>query len=112
MKLKIAELRLELEHSREDLLAGAAKRIGVSPESIHSLWVLRRSVDARRRQIGFVYTVEVLLKEAVGRKVLDNNLPGVGLINETPTLPLNRGSQSLAWPPAVIGAGQAGILLP
>lgn len=109
MKLRIAELRLELEHSREDLTAGVAKKIGVSPENIHSLWVLRRSVDARRRQIGFVYTVEVLLKETVGRKVLGKNLPGVGLINERPTLPLNRGSQPLVWPPVVIGAGPAGI---
>ncbi|MEW6660802.1 MAG: NAD(P)/FAD-dependent oxidoreductase [Bacillota bacterium] len=110
MKLRIAELRLEVEHGQEDLIAEAAKRMRISPENIQRLWILRRAVDARRRrQIGFVYTVEVLVKEAVGRRVLRKNLPSVGLINETPPLPLARGSQPMAWPPVVVGAGPAGI---
>jgi uncharacterized FAD-dependent dehydrogenase len=110
MKIKIAELRLGLEQRQTDLLAAAANRMEISPKDVLSLRVLRQAVDARRKhQIGFVYTVEVLVEDTVGQRVLGKNLPRVGLIDETPALTPVRGSQHIVWPPVVVGAGPAGI---
>ncbi|MEW6663070.1 MAG: NAD(P)/FAD-dependent oxidoreductase [Bacillota bacterium] len=110
MKLRLSELRLDLNHDQSDLEREAAKRLGIPPEAIQQLWVLRRAVDARRKnQIGFVYAVDLVVDESVGRRVLGKNIPSVGLINDAPPSPLFRGSQPMTRPPVVVGAGPAGI---
>ena len=59
MIYRISELRLELDGSEENLKKEAAKRLRVSPESIRSLSLFRKSVDARKKDdVHFICTVE------------------------------------------------------
>ena len=62
---RISELRLEPDGTEEDLRAQAAKRLRVRPEAIRSLHLVRKSVDARRKDdVHFVCTAEADCPEA------------------------------------------------
>ncbi|KKM11733.1 hypothetical protein SY88_07215 [Clostridiales bacterium PH28_bin88] len=110
MRLRIAELRLGLEHTPEEVRREAARRLGISPEALRQVWVVRQAVDARRKQgIGFVYTVDVLVEDDTGRKALGLNIPSVGPVAEPKPRQLTRGQERLPYPPVVVGAGPAGL---
>ena len=60
MIYQISDLRMELNGNREALKRAAAKRLRIRPEQIRSLKLLRKSVDARRRDdVHFTCTAEV-----------------------------------------------------
>lgn len=56
---RITEISLPLDGTQEDLLALAAKRLKVPPESIRSLKLYKKSVDARKKEdVHFICTVD------------------------------------------------------
>lgn len=58
--LEIREITLPIRHSEEDLWKAAAESIGCETESIRSLTVWKRAIDARKRgRVSFNYTVQV-----------------------------------------------------
>jgi uncharacterized protein len=57
---RISELRLPLDGKPKDLKAQAAKRLRIGKNAIRSLRIVRKSVDARRKNdVHFICTVEV-----------------------------------------------------
>ena len=60
--IRINQLKLSLKHTPEDLRRKAAKLLHIAPEEILSLDIVRRSLDARKKDnILFSYTVEAAL---------------------------------------------------
>ena len=55
--IRISGLSLDFEHTEKQLYAAAATRIGLV--NIIILHIRRRSIDARRGRVWFVYTVDV-----------------------------------------------------
>ncbi len=104
MIYRISDIRMELNGGVEDLKRGAAKRLRVRPEQIHSLRLRRKSVDARRRDdVHFTCTVDV--------DCLRNNAPHDRKI--VPEEPFR-----MEWPqaknhgeerPVVVGFGPGGM---
>ena len=105
--LKIESIKLPPGHSREALIQAAARTLRTPPESITSLTVLRRSIDARE-EVRIVYTLAIALpgEEAVLRRCRGKK---VSLFQEKPSYQPPAPRPIPAVPPVVVGAGPGGL---
>ncbi|RAL25202.1 FAD-dependent oxidoreductase [Lujinxingia litoralis] len=104
-RLHVGDLRVDFQADGSELLAQAAKKLGVSPEAIAEVEVLKQSLDARGRP-RYVYNVEVALAEGKALKRLPAG------IKEAPapgSLAPRRFQPRKKERVIVIGAGPAGL---
>jgi len=106
-KLKIINLRCPVEESM-DLYAVLFLTYGLIKEDILELDILRRSTDARKEQLFFVYTlvIDVLLTKLNYEQLLEHN--NVEKYIEKSNRGVNKIS-NLKYRPVIIGCGPAGI---
>lgn len=106
--LRVRELRGELGAGPEALRAAAAKRLGLAPREILSLRVVKRAVDARKKNdVHFKYTVELTLRDEAALLRRLGNEPTV-----TAVTPWRDAAPPVVHPerrPVVVGAGPAGL---
>ena len=58
--LRLSELRLELDHTEEDLEQAVLRCLRVPKERLIAHALVKRSIDARRKdRIRFIYSVDV-----------------------------------------------------
>jgi hypothetical protein len=114
MNLLINGLVLELGEDEENLVRKAAAALGIAPEGILDLRVVRRSIDARRaRPPRFVYRATlrlapgVALAPSAASGVTLGGLPdgGDGGADEPPAGPVALSGER----PVVVGGGPAGL---
>lgn len=106
--LKISGLRLPLNFQKEDLRQAAAKKLRVPESSLSTVKLVKKSVDARRKEdVHFVCAVEAALDGSESRllaRLRDNSVqkaePYRYQLPHGPRQPLR---------PAVIGFGPAGM---
>jgi uncharacterized protein len=107
--IRISEIKLPLAHPPEALRAAVLRRLHADDKEVLSLTVVRRGVDARRRNgIMLVYNVDVTVDDeaAVLRRCADDR--HVGVAPELRFAPLPRPPAG-APRPLVIGAGPCGL---
>ncbi len=109
MRLKVSGLRLKLDQPLAVLQSRAAEVLRVPPVQVKDLKITRESVDARRREIFLVYTVEVTVADHLLEK--KRLIPGsqVQLATHTGKRVVKRGTEKMPYPPVVVGAGPAGL---
>lgn len=107
MKLRLTNLRLNIEADETDLVRLAAGKIRVAPEKVVSLRIVKKALDARKKdRVEFVYSVDIEVNVTKGIKmdppfVLPAPLP----FQES----LKKGREKLLRPPVVVGSGPAGL---
>lgn len=113
MTLLLRNLSLSLDEPEDALLQKAARRLRVRPEEVASHALVRRAIDARKKDhVAFVYSIELSLvggrrdEQRVARRV---NRADVSLIEDQSPQPLENGFESLANRPVVVGFGPAGM---
>jgi len=110
MILEISGIAVSLGEGEAVLSGRAASIVGVPPESIESLRVIRRSIDARRRRPPrFIYVVEVFLSDEIAWT--EKPVQGVmvrRLFQEKQPY-FSKSRLKPAARPVVIGCGPAGI---
>jgi uncharacterized protein len=110
--LRIAELKLPLDHPQDALRAAVVARLGIEDRDLASLTVARRGHDARKKSaILLVYTVDVTLRDAVAAGVR-KRLAKDPKIAPTPDTTYKFVAHAPARPhkrPVVIGTGPCGI---
>jgi len=108
--LRVTGVKLSLDEDITELKGKLAKKLGVREKEIHSYRIVRRSVDARKKQmIYFTYTVDVKLG-AGEERVLDR--AGGPEVTAAPTpwdFSLIPGAKKPRRRPVVAGAGPAGL---
>ena len=61
--LRLAELKLPLDHTDADLTQAVLRRLRIPPEQLLEQRLVKRSIDARRRdRIQLIYSVDVRVK--------------------------------------------------
>ncbi len=101
--MRINEIKLPAEHTPEELLAALARRVGVKPESFtQRVRILRKSLDARKKNIFWVYSVAVDEAPAPAEKMLSSS---TALLQAAK----NRRRGDGAARPTVVGSGPAGL---
>src|SRR4051812_5847560 len=110
MSLKITNVRLELDEPEAALSDKLSRRLGVGRESIARWRILRKSLDARRRDdLHFVCAARVELPGD------EERLAVRGLGTDVERFEAERfewpevGAEPLAHRPVIVGAGPAGL---
>jgi hypothetical protein len=108
--IRIAELRLPLEHTPEQLTAAVLQRLQLKPDELLELRIHKRSPDARKKSaLQFVYSLDLALADeaAVLARFKDD-----GHVRPTPDMAYRFVAQApadLPLRPVVVGFGPAGI---
>ena len=114
MPLLLRNLRLQLDEPAELLVERAAHRLRVSVDAIRTYAVVRRALDARRKDdVHFIYHVEVALNEPppTERARLKRLRPqDAAWLEPAPTPEPQPGREPLSGRPIVVGFGPAGML--
>jgi len=109
--LRITNLRVPLGDNTA-LLKLAAKRLKLPPQAVLEVVIVRRALDARRKNnINFVYSLDVRAAVPDGQVLV--KLRGdkdVAAVAENSSQPVTFGSKPLDHQPVVIGMGPAGLL--
>lgn len=105
MFYRIEEIKLAPDQEREVLFARCAEVLGVMPEEIERLSIFRRSLDARRGKIQFVFAVDVFLKAGVRPR----NFCGKGIMPRKEEEPYRVPAKKAKKRPVVVGFGPAGM---
>lgn len=112
--IKISQLKLPIKHTEQDIKNSAAKALKLPPDMINELTIVKKSLDARKNDIKYIYTVEVIL--ASDGKVSEKTIIGK-LRNENIALSersqyqfIAAGAKKLSHRPVVVGTGPAGLL--
>jgi uncharacterized FAD-dependent dehydrogenase len=102
------DLRLPLDHADSDILKLAARRLRLKEEDIKSWSLVRKAIDARRREIYFTYTIDLNIEPGDLNQDMEAG-SGITIIKEKPELQLQPGSQDLVYSPVIVGSGPAGL---
>ncbi|WP_167956394.1 NAD(P)/FAD-dependent oxidoreductase [Anaerosporobacter faecicola] len=109
--IKINQLKLGIEHSKEALEEKIAKTLKVSRKQILYYEISKQSIDARKKNdIMYTYTVFVTLEELNEKKIVErckNNNVTIG--KKTIYHTVKDGTEELKERPVVVGTGPAGI---
>lgn len=103
MFYKISNLKLPITSSHDEVFCVAQKQMGISKDDVISRKILRKSVDARHRQVNFIYSV---LIETDKKPMSNDNVTQVRIKENEP---LVFGTQNLSHRPVIVGFGPCGM---
>ena len=107
--LRLAELKLPLDHTEEELTQAVLRRLQIPPDQLLEQRLVKRSIDARRRdRIQLIYSVDVLVRHE--QALMKRRRPGPPL-KQAPDTRYRMVAQAppgLETRPVVVGAGPCG----
>src|SRR5256885_4236319 len=108
--LRLAELKLDLDHAEGEIKAAVLKRLDLKPQDLISYSVYRRAVDARKRSaIALTYTLDIEVRnEAAVLKRFAGDRNVAPTLDESYRLKA-RAPDPPASRPVVIGTGPCGL---
>lgn len=111
MTIRVTGLKLGLDKDTGELPGLIARKLGTPPENIVDWQIVRRSVDARKKdQVHFVYSVDVALKRGEEKLLArHSNNPEIIQARGEEAEPELAPAGNLDFRPVVVGAGPAGI---
>lgn len=106
--IRISQIKLPVEHDGLALLQAAARELKTSSDKIENLTIQKKSIDARKKPISYVYTVDVKLRgeEKLLKKLHNRNVARVEKKRYQFPEP---GSEKLEHRPVIVGTGPAGL---
>ncbi|MBR1758610.1 MAG: FAD-binding protein [Lachnospiraceae bacterium] len=107
--IQIRDLSLPFDHTEEEFQKAVADTLHISKEEILSFQLLRRSIDARKQTVRFVYTIAVSVKkeESALHRCRKNSAVTQYVPEAYSFVPT--GTKTLAHRPVVVGSGPAGL---
>jgi uncharacterized FAD-dependent dehydrogenase len=115
MAVRLSNVRLPVEEPEADLPRRLARILGLAPSALRRWRILRKSLDARRKDaLQFVYTAEVSLPadeaQIVARAARRAAPVRLELFAEEAFLMPGPGTQPLEHRPVIIGSGPGGLV--
>ncbi len=107
--IRISQLKLEVNHTKEQLENKICKLLHISEKEMHSYSIQKMSIDARKKpQIFYTYVIDVNVadEKKVFSKVKDNS---ISKVEYNPYTFLINGTKKLDNRPIIIGSGPAGL---
>lgn len=106
--LQISQLKLKIDHTEKDLYKLAAKTLKINEQDIKKLVITKKSIDARKEDIYFVYQVEVLV-EGEEKKAAKLKSPNITIAKKNTYVFKPSGGTKLSARPVIAGFGPAGL---
>lgn len=107
--LRLTEIKLELEHTQEELINAICFKLSLQPEDIIGYTLFKRSYDARRSAMCWIYAVDV---EVANEGEILQNLFDSPHISPTPDMTykyVGQAPANLTERPLVVGFGPCGF---
>ena len=112
MSILVPGIALPIEASEDDAIREAARICRISPKKLREASIFRRSIDARRGSVQFVYSVE-LTSDAWDEETVAERLKASGVRRHVRTtlaeILASRHVPSVTERPVVVGFGPAGM---
>ena len=107
--IRIGSIKLNPDHTEQDLLRKVAKVLRISETDILGYEIRRQSIDARKKpSIQYVYTVD--LRVSNEKKILQKaKRTGATVVQDTTYKFPDPGNTELSHRPVIIGCGPAGL---
>lgn len=110
MKIRIQNIIQPLSAGDEQIARLIAEQANVDAKRIANAKIIRRSLDARKKQeIHFLVNAVAEVDEPTGKALLSRNDARIEQYREVPAEPLKRGDQPLCGRVIVAGLGPAGL---
>ncbi len=103
MFYKVSNLKMPITSSFDEVFCVAQKQMGISKEDVISYKILRKSVDARHKQVNFIYS---LLIETDKKVTTSDSVTQVEIKEKEPIV---FGTQTLNHRPVIVGFGPCGM---
>ncbi len=115
MPIRLSNIRLGIDESEAGLESAILSSLGVRADDVRHWRILRKSLDARdRRDIVFMYSLEVSLHDDESRRLASRRTPATSiraeLYAEPPFELPPPGTTPLEERPVIVGAGPAGVV--
>ena len=101
----MTQLKLPPDHDREQLLKKVCKKLGIQTKDIETYEIVKQSIDARKGQIQYIYTVDLKTKHPVNLR----SKKDISLIEKKSYQMPEHGDQILRERPVIAGSGPAGL---
>ncbi|MCD8299903.1 MAG: NAD(P)-binding protein [Clostridiales bacterium] len=105
-RVRVSQVTVPLEHDMDHVVKKACRISGIRPDELAGYEITRRSVDARRSEPRYSYTVDLIPSSDRIRIKKDKNVTRYTPVKYSPT---PSGYEPLTAPIAVIGTGPAGL---
>jgi uncharacterized protein len=112
MALRMQSVALSLEEEESALPRKVAESLEISPAQIRKWKIIKKSLDARRKnRLHFIYALEFTLSAAEEKRILDRPPAGLQIqkVTETPAPVSVRIQKRPAKRPVIVGTGPAGL---
>ena len=116
--IRLTELKLPLDHAPSDLDALVFERLSLAAQDVAAITVFKRSIDARKAELFFVYVVDVQLAEDGAQTALLGRLQADARLAATPDMgyrlvvrAMNDWPSASALRPVVVGFGPCGMFV-
>ena len=103
MHYKVSNLKLPITSSQDEVFCVVQNQLGLSGSDVISHKILRKSVDARHKQVNFIYSV---LVETNKKVTTGDNVVQVEIKEEAP---IKFGTEPLLHRPVIVGFGPCGM---
>ncbi|WZL71315.1 NAD(P)/FAD-dependent oxidoreductase [Defluviitalea saccharophila] len=105
--IRLSEIKLPIDHTEDDIKKAILKNLKIEHKDLISYSIYKQSVDARKEDLYFVYTVDVKIKEE--KKILKKSKAKISLTPDLEYKYVNTGSNKLEHRPVIVGTGPAGL---
>lgn len=113
--IRVSQLKLPIEHSSEDIINAAAKALKLPVSKIKEYNIVKKSIDARKSDVKYIYTIEVILTDSSPEKeksvVSKCRNESVSITEKSQFNFIPTGSNPLKQRPIVVGTGPAGLFV-
>lgn len=112
MLLQLGQVNTSVEQGAEEAPSVAIEQLGLKASQVLSSRLVHTSVDARRGRrlpVHFVSTVVLEVADALGDRLLGENIKHLSLLKSPEPISVRTGATSLLHRPVVVGFGPAGM---
>ncbi|MCC8029959.1 MAG: NAD(P)-binding protein [Lachnospiraceae bacterium] len=105
--IRVSGISVPLRHDREQVFRKACRTAGIRGRDVRRSQIVRQSVDARHKEdVKYIYSVDLTIEQHTAYNRRDGRVREVSPMVYAPKA---CGSIPISAPPAVIGAGPAGL---
>jgi len=109
MRLRINQIIVKLEYTPEDVLLAIAQRLKAQQQDLSNVEVLRRSIDARKKDRPPLYVLSADVTYA--GETHPALAPGqIDVVEEREPRPAITATRAIVNRPVIVGAGPAGLM--
>ncbi len=111
--IRISQVKLPIKHTEDDIKSATAKILKLPPNKLKEFNIVKKSIDARKNDIKYIYTVEVTMtadvKENEKSLVTRIHNDNITITEKSQYTYTPMGTNKLSHRPVVVGTGPAGL---